>query len=408
MLGVAVRIAERIGIHNESVLAKFTALEAEMCRRLWWSLVLFDTRIAELAVYKTSTLAPTWDCNIPLNVNDSDFRQEMKDPPPVQAKCTEALFAVVRGEVGDFVRHAKFHLDINHPTLRPIIENAQHDCDPNDNELISLEKRIEDKYFRFCDPANPLHFMTMWMTRAYIAKYRLMEHYSRYSSSSVHQTEIQRDAAMSYALGILTCDTKILTSSLTKGYTWLLQLYFPFPAYVLIAHNTRRQPLGPLAERSWEVMSDSYEARFGLVTKEGFAAFKLFSQIILNAWKVREEALRQAGESIVAPRIVLALRYELAQIAQDADRQLKGATNSSANHLPMTGPSTRNVVRGANCGTAEQVSFTATNSAVYSDMPGLNPLNFYVNQAEWASMEWNLANAITGDGIESLDLSLPW
>jgi hypothetical protein len=71
MLGVAMRIAQRMGKHSESACAKCAPLEAEMRRRLWWSLVLFDSRISEMANDRTTTLIPTWDCRIPLNVNDS-------------------------------------------------------------------------------------------------------------------------------------------------------------------------------------------------------------------------------------------------------------------------------------------------------------------------------------------------
>jgi len=61
MLGVAMRIAQRMGIHTESTYAKYTALEAEMRRRLWWSLVIFDNRMCEMATYSKGTmLIPTW------------------------------------------------------------------------------------------------------------------------------------------------------------------------------------------------------------------------------------------------------------------------------------------------------------------------------------------------------------
>ncbi|KAK9386689.1 hypothetical protein V1515DRAFT_603556 [Lipomyces mesembrius] len=66
MLGVVMRIAHRMGIHSESACVKRTAFEAEMRRRLWWSLKLFDTRIGEMADYNTVALAPAWECRIPL------------------------------------------------------------------------------------------------------------------------------------------------------------------------------------------------------------------------------------------------------------------------------------------------------------------------------------------------------
>ena len=166
MLGVAVRIAQRMGIHSESALSKCTAFEAEMRRRLWWSPILFDTRIGQIANSRTVTLDPTWDCKIPLNVNDSDLRPEMKGPPAVQGKCTEALFVVVRSELGEYIRHTEFHLDFTCPALKPIAKHVQNGFALGGGELIKLEEMIEDQYFKACDQKNPIHFMTIWTTRA--------------------------------------------------------------------------------------------------------------------------------------------------------------------------------------------------------------------------------------------------
>ena len=203
MLGVAIRIAQRMGIHSEPALAKCTPLEAEMRRRLWWSLILFDTRIGEISNSKTITLDPTWDCKVPLNVNDFDLRPEMKEPPPTQGRSSEAIFAVVRCELGDFIRHTACHLDFTNPALKPIARHLHNDPNPECGELVKLEKGIEDKYLKFCDQDNPMHFMTIWTARAYFAKFRLLEHHSKYSSSSVCRTEAQRDAAKYHAIIIL-------------------------------------------------------------------------------------------------------------------------------------------------------------------------------------------------------------
>jgi hypothetical protein len=317
MLGVAIRIAERMGIHCESDLAKCTVLEAEMRRRLWWSLVLFDTRIVEMANYKATKLAPTWDCKIPLNVNDSDLRPEMKELPEALAKPTEALFAVVRGELGDFVRNTMFYLDFTAPGLKPIAKDIQNGPIPEGGELVALEKIIENRYLKSCDPENPLHYMTIWMARVFLAKHRLMEHHSKYSSLSVPQTEAQRDTAISHAINLLECDTKLVISPLAKGFLWLANLYFPFPAYIQIVQDLRRRPICGQAEQAWAVMNNNYEARFGFVYR-GSPFFKLFAKIILQAWEARELAFQQLGESLMPPRLVSSIKHKIIQSTQSA------------------------------------------------------------------------------------------
>jgi hypothetical protein len=394
MLGVAIRIAQRIGIHSESALAKCTALEAEMRRRLWWSLILFDTRIGELADFKATTLTPTWDCRVPLNVNDSDFRLEMREPPQVQGPCTEALFVVVRSELGDFVRHTMFHLDFTTPALKPVAKDVRHSPIPEGSELVHLEQMIEDKYLKFCDPENPLHFMTIWMTRAYLARCRLMEHYSRYSGLSVHQ-EAQHDAVISYALRMLECDTKIRASPLTKGFLWLTHFHFPFAAYLQIAQNLKHRPVSDQAEQAWEVMSDNHAARFSILSEDVGPFFKIFTKIVLQAWEARKVAFKQLGKSLIIPRIVLSIKQQMAQIAGNAQnpetRPPNSAIGMGINDFPMSMSISMGFdSHGLLYSIGGQEASTATGP--FPEMLGPAPLDINVNQLDWSAMDWDLVN----------------
>ena len=385
MLGVAIRIAQRMGIHSESALAKCTAVGAEMRRRLWWSLILFDTRIGEIANSKTVTLDPTWDCKIPLNVNDSDLRPEMKGPPAIQGKSTEALFAVVRSELGEFIRHTVFHLDFTSPALKPIAKHLQNGPALESGELIKLEEMIEDQYLKSCDQENPIHFMTIWTTRAYLAKCRLLEHHSRYSSSSVRRTEAQRDAATSHALRMLECDTKIMTSPLTKGFLWLNHFHFPFPAYIQIVQDLRRRPISEQARQAWEVMSDNYEAWFGSQFRDDGPFFQIFTKIVLQAWEACEAASKQLGETLTPPRIVSSIRHTLAQIARHArntdTEQPNIIMGMGINEFPMPMP-----IGFANqslpYSMGMQDGYAVMRPEIYSSISGQAPLDAHMNQLD--------------------------
>ncbi|KND95319.1 putative transcriptional regulatory protein [Tolypocladium ophioglossoides CBS 100239] len=382
MLGVAIRIAERMGIHSESASARCSIFEAEMRRRLWWSLMLFDTRISELAGHKTMTLSPAWDCRIPLNVHDSDLRAEMKQPPAVHGKCTDALFTVVRSELAEFVRHATFHLDFTSPALKPIARDLNRGPIPEGGELVALEKRVEEEYLRFCDPDIPLHFMTIWTTRASLFRCRLVEHYSKYTGSSVPQTEVQRDAAISHTVGILECDTKIFTSPLTKGYQWLLHLHFPFPAYIHIVQDLRRRPVSEQAERAWEAMSDNYEARSVFTLTDDSLLFQIFSKMILQAWDARQAAFGQLEEPkpLYVPRIVSCIKSRVAQIVQNVDtEQPDGVVGMGIDDFPMSMPmgfGSHSLLYGM----GGHDGYAGTGLGLYPNIPGEAPLPVDVNQ----------------------------
>lgn len=387
LLGVAIRIAQRLGIDSESANIKCTVLDAEIRRRVWWSLVFFDSRIGEMAGYKPVTLAPTWDCRIPLNVNDSDLRPEMKEPPMVQGKYAEALFTVVRSEVGEFVRHATFYLDFTTPALKPIAKHGHHGSVLEGSGMARLERMIEDKYLQSCDSDNPLHFITIWTTRAYFAKYSLVEYYSKCSSGQ--QTEAQRDDALSHAFRWLECDTMIMNSPLAKGYLWLVRYYFPLPAYLHIIQDLKRRLVGEQAERAWEIMSTHYESRYDFIYP-GNPLFELFTRMIFQVWEAHEVSLRESGHSPVTPRIVSHFRNSLAQIGPSAQKvdseQGNAAINVDVNMagLPMSPPMGFDG-RSPLHGMGGQGNYTGMGPDVFNALnpPWQSPLDVDLNQLNW-------------------------
>ena len=360
-----------------------------MRRRLWWSLILFDSRIGEIANSKISTLDPTWDCKIPLNVNDSDLRPEMKVPPAIQGKSTDALFAVVRSELSEFIRHTMFHLDFTSPALKPIAKHFQNGLAGEDGELVKLEEMIEDQYLKYCDQENPIHFMTIWTTRAYLARCCLLEHHSRYSSSSVRRTEAQRDAATSYALRMLECDTRIMTSTLTKGFLWLNHFHFPFPAYIQIAQDLRRRPTSEQAQKAWQVMSDSYEPWFDSQFRDNGPFFQMFTKIVLQAWEACEAASKRLGETLTPPRIVASLKHTLAQKARPApitDTEQPECTlgmGIDESSIPMPiGFADQSLPYSMGM----QDDYAVMRPDIYSGLPGQAPLDHFMNYLDCTAL----------------------
>lgn len=394
MLGIASRIAQRMGIQYESNNSKYPVLEAEMRRRLWWSFVLFDARISELSDYRSTTLSPTWDCKIPLNVNDFDLRPEMKEPPAVQGKITEALFPLLRCEIGEFVRHSSFHLDFTNPSLKPIAKNL-----PGGGNLDALEELIEKGYLDHCDSQNPLHFMTIWMMRSALSKHRLLEYYSRCSFEP--RTERQDDTPMLYAFKVLDSDTKIMSSPLTKGYTWFLHVHLPLPAYIHIVQELIKRPIRPEAKQAWEGMSDNYEARFSDSDVVGSSVFKPFAKIILQAWEALEKASKDFEPSTqcqtTLPRIVSSLKRRMAEAALDEqntnmEQQLNDFTNADITDMFMSVPvgfGNPNSLYGMarpNSYSAGTDQVRLPNPDISGQTPALSAAEMH--QMAWGSMVW--------------------
>lgn len=382
MLGVAIRIAQRIGIHNELANARCTAFEAEMRRRLWWSLVNFDYRICEMSDLKTTILDPTWDCRTPLNVNDSDIRPEMKCLPVAHERPTEVIFAVVRSKLNDFIRHSASHLNFNNPSLWNIAKVTQRGLDLRRGEVIALEKTLEDVYLKHCNNENPLHFMTIWLNRGVLAKMRLMEYYHQHSKPSLPPTDAQRDAATAHAINMLDCDTKVIASSLTKGYQWLAEYYFPFPAYIHILTDLKKRPTQANAETCWQAVDKNYEARDIDSEVRGGLFQKIFARIMLQVWAAHEAVFRKQGKSLQAPRVVTILQSKTIKPTSAAGDMAVGqladtpdmAMDDFSMFMPMNfdWQGSTDMDFGEMPDTAEQTSTTCD-----------------VNSLDWTPTDWN-------------------
>jgi len=348
-MAVAMRIAQRMGIHNESSRASKGLFESEMRRRLWWSLVVFDHRICELSDSKATMLAPIWNCKIPLNVNDFDLRPDMKALPSPYDQPTEAIFAVVRSELGDFVRHSDFHLDFTNPSLKLVARNTQPGSAEEDGGLAVLEKSLEERYLRRCNQENPLHFMTVWMTRGWLAKYRLFQYLCLHPNSA-DQTDADRDNAINDSLTFLQCDTKLTSSPLTKRFTWLHELQFPLPAYIYLVQDLTKRPLGDGAELRWRTMNDNYEARFPDLQGDENLLLRVLGKNVLEAWESLKTASRPQEPHFAPPRMVTDIKHAAMRKAAKAQsrnglrpaetasmRPYESAVSSNTSPLDFTG-----------------------------------------------------------------------
>ncbi|RMZ87460.1 hypothetical protein DV736_g5311, partial [Chaetothyriales sp. CBS 134916] len=398
ILGVAVRIAQRMGITREITNTKNNVLEAEMRRRLWWSLTLFDNRICEMSGFRAAAQSVSWSCKLPLNANDFDLRPEMKTAPPAHEDPTEALFVVVRSELGNYIYQRA--LDIDFSDLSTLLDPQETKSIHDPNAVNALEKKLEDKYLSFCNPENPLHFMTLWITRGALARFRLEEHYAKIARSSTDQphqlTDLQRDAAMSWALTMLTCDTKVSTSPLTKGYVWLLNVQFPFFAYLHLCTDLGKRPFLPNSAYIWDLMSDNFEARFenskgrygSSTTLRSYfdrgesdgAMFRIFSQAILSAWDAHENALSEAGRQISPPRIILRIRRKLEELAADT-----GSGGAQQDQKPPGAGEGMSMAMDPVPMAFTTVSFDTSGPAL-----GQAAMEAEMNQVDWDMIDWSM------------------
>jgi hypothetical protein len=356
----------------------------------------FDRRICEIAGYRLS-LTHSGDCKPPLNVNDFDLRPEMQSAPEAHKTPTEALFVVVRSLMVD--RLLDF---MAQPAGTSEAARLRADA-----LITDFERHLDDTFFRFCNPENPLHFMTMWSVQGALCKFRLMMRYSLPSTSAQSESDKQtlRDLAFADAINALEADTKLSSSPQIRGFNWYLNMYFPFPAYIHLVQELKERPIGEHADQAWLKMSENFAARIEDMDCTENGVVRTFARRILQIWDMREAAILAkpgAPPSIETPSMVLRFRQILAQGSSTSSNATPSAAAvEAAKGGAMLGASTSDQINPSGLPTPSSFDAGAIQySSVSTDaFPAVFPdsgMDFNgMGSMQWNVNFWNQMNAPT-------------
>lgn len=323
-MGIAIRIAQRMGLHRDPDGYGLSPFEVEQRRRLWWTLVSYDRRVGEMTGSTVTALTSGCDCKKPLNVNDSDLHADGKEPPKPHTGPTEMLFALTRVELSMAVasNSNRDSFKMNPETL-PGSPQSGKSAQPGkppavtirlagqDAPVYTLEgfcAHMEGTYLTHCDPKIPLHFFTMTMTRAALCKMRIINYLvRRHNAEPMPLSEIERDALTTQAISWVEHDNVVMSSESLRPYRWYAMHYFPFPAYMFLVQELRKRQSGPLVERAWAAIEANYDLR-GLLSNLHSPMHGVFGNQFIKAWTAHSEAQRAAGKDVATPRFMKILQ----------------------------------------------------------------------------------------------------
>lgn len=102
LTGIAVRIAERIGIHRDGEDMGLKPFDVQMRRRFFWQLLPLDGLSGQICGTGIAMESWTWDTRQPSNINDDDIWPDMEEPPKEREGATDMIFCLARTEIGKF------------------------------------------------------------------------------------------------------------------------------------------------------------------------------------------------------------------------------------------------------------------------------------------------------------------
>lgn len=252
MTGLAVRIAQTLGIHRDGSHFNLPPFEIEMRRRLWWQVCILDARSSEDHGCDPTIVEAQFDTKMPLNINDSDLTPGMKEFPPGRNGFTEMTFCLIRFEVVNIFRRIFYippgpnmcHAYFSSLTI-PEKEKWISDC----------HQRLEDKYLKGGDMTIPLYWVTATISRLVMSKMWLIvyhPHQRRDGGASLPPET--RDKLFITSLENLEYSILLETEARTMKWGWLFRTYVQWHAIAFLLSELCVRTKGEAVDRAWRAL----------------------------------------------------------------------------------------------------------------------------------------------------------
>ncbi|EGE06077.1 C6 transcription factor domain-containing protein [Trichophyton equinum CBS 127.97] len=292
LVGIAIRIAQTIGIHQDGTKFSLPPYETEMRRRLWWYIVSLDIRATEMAGSGKPAIPQSWTTTLPLNVNDEDISPDMATFPSEHHKVTEMSFPLLRYETSRFLQApGNGKLSGNH-------EDTATGSSFSYSRIESLEKCFEERFLRFCDPVIPLHVLLTVTARSTICKLKRISEVFHADKKCLHSPN-NTETKISYGIKMLQYDELVHATKSSEKFRWYVVNYFPWGAVIgILKAITAQATWNDAKETAWNHIKDVYNhhPEFSL-RSSGVSG--VVSKLTLAAWETR----LQASNSMIIPTL---------------------------------------------------------------------------------------------------------
>ena len=298
LTGVAFRIAQRMGIHRDGEKMGLPPFGVQMRRRLFYQLLPLDGIASQMSGTGIAGVPGTWDTQEPQNVNDGQIWPGMNEKPKDQHGATGMIFFLSRLFVAKSVMMASKRSDSTDWNSKEFKEAEA--C------ISMVESEVEERYIRFCDMVNPLHFLTIGLARSGINAMRIQIRLPRIKNGMA--TNAERKEIFELAAKIMDTDAISFSHAGLRKYFWHMKPFFLFGTwdsliFVLNSLGSKEDLLLPSEiDTVWNRIEQLFDHHNELVESKR-PLYVAFRRLTLAAWKVHPP-----GRTNPEPNFIASLR----------------------------------------------------------------------------------------------------
>ncbi|PNP46538.1 hypothetical protein TGAMA5MH_01996 [Trichoderma gamsii] len=313
LTGVAVRVANGMGLDRDGTLLGLPPFETELRRRMWWFLKAQDLHNAELCglpkfrdvgLSSDSTRRPT-------NINDVELYPGMPVSPVESGNLTDMTFLAIRYDLLWFAaaRVAKFRRLGKSLSEWDQDFASKGDKAETDQSVKEIEEHLEKKYLRRCDPSQPLQLMSMLMARAAIDTIRFMTHHPRRWTSINQAPPFERQWVWEVSIRLLEQRDMLQSNPSLKKFAWHAAFTMQWPAFIHVLDSLRANPSTPDAEKAWRLIANTFENNMSMFSDSRKPIHRAVRSLCLKAYDAHR-LQRNGIYALQTPAFILKLRQQ--------------------------------------------------------------------------------------------------
>ena len=224
LLGIATRIAERMGLHRDGDTLGLPVLRSEERRRMWWRLQNIEIGVAQLVGSLTMTIYGQWDTKLPSNLNDRDLRPDMQTLPLERRGLTEMSYCLWQYQILYLQRANRApggNVEGVEWLLSPHVAIADKDA-----KIDMTERTLNEMFLQYCEPLEPLHTLIQIGVRAFILSARRVLRQPALINAKISEMSPQeREDLLRICMKSLEYYILLQNTESLRGFLWHSEVY---------------------------------------------------------------------------------------------------------------------------------------------------------------------------------------
>lgn len=280
--GLAIRIAQSLGLHRDGKRLGLSPFQSEIRRRLWWHLLCRDSRAGEdYGLENTYSPLLMCDVELPANVYDTDLEPGMKEAPAARPGWTPMTFSLINIALGKAMQN-----------LASLAASSTPSSPPSESVRIQIleEARLHaEQWLVHCNPVVPQQRLTLFCTRFLLRKLTFVTRLQwilLQQRAGINQ-DFATDDNLDEALEILGPNA-YSEDGLLRQFSWTKRAYPQYHVTMYVLLHLCVKPECDQSERAWAAVNTFFADEMSVGDNVGFGP-KLS---VLTVLREKAEAIR--------------------------------------------------------------------------------------------------------------------